>query len=373
MRLSAARAVVLVLAAFLAAIFASGLATQWVSDSTPSNVASAIEPASLSAQPTASTAATLTSPEPDATENPMSIDPCAADDLAMAAGGWGGATGSMAGGATLINVSIDRCRLSGKPAVELLTNGRVITSRAARPSTDGEPIVLPPGGVAGVITVWMNWCGDPPELPLRLRLVLPDDGGTLVGVIRPWANMGAHVQVPRCDAPGADSTIGVPLPFEAAEIHEVEANRPRCTAAMLSAYLGGWGVAAGTMYANVVVLNRSGFDCLLETSPDLELRDGGGTVLAIGERWDASDSTLMLRSGWAAITTIGFADWCQAPPELPLRFDLRVGGGRLAVAPTSERSEIGTPSCNSHPASLQPSLGYVGPFALPDHEGTAGS
>ncbi|TME11884.1 MAG: DUF4232 domain-containing protein [Chloroflexi bacterium] len=300
--------------------------------------------------------------ESEPTPVPASVAPCSPDDVALAAGGWSGATGSMGGGASLINVSIDPCSIDGMRAVDLLANdgGLIATGTAATP---GPVVVLVPGGVASVITVWSNWCGDPRPRALVLRLSLLDwDRGLLAPVVN-WPGSGGSV--PRCDTPNAPSTIGVPEPWATPQPPDGGSLPEACTTARLSGYLGGWGVAAGTSYANVVVFNQGGVDCFLATSPALELRDASGSLLATGERWTDPDSTFVLPAGWAAIGTIGFAGWCVAPPKLPFRFDLRIGDGQLAIAPTSARSEIGTPTCNSAPATPPPSLGYTGPLVLP--------
>lgn len=300
--------------------------------------------------------------QPEPTVVPLSVAPCSPDDLALTAGGWSGATGSMGGGATLINISIDPCSIAGKPEVELLANDGAVIA-IGTPASAGPIVVVLPGGVAGVITVWSNWCGANPPRALFLRVSLLNWDAGLMAPVAEWAGSGGSV--PRCDTPNAPSAIGVPQPFAAPEPPGGGYQPDACTTAGLDAYLGGWGAAAGTSYANVVVFNRNGVDCLLATSPPLELRDPGGSLLATGERWGNPDSTFDLPAGWAAITMIGFADWCVAPPKLPLRLDLRVGAGQLAIVPTSARSAIGIPTCNSAPATPRPSLGYTGPFDLP--------
>ena len=300
--------------------------------------------------------------EPEPTPVPLSVAPCSPDDLALLAGGWGGATGSMGGGAGLINMSIDPCSIAGRPAVDLLANDGALVAMGTAASP-GPVVVLVPGGVAGVITVWSNWCGDTRPRALVLRLSLLDwDRGLLAPVVE-WPGSGGST--PRCDTPTAPSTIGVPEPWATAQPPDGGSLPEACTTAGLSAYLGSWGAAAGTSHANVAVFNRSGVDCLLATSPSLELRDEGGSLLATGERWPDPDSTFVLPAGWAATSTIGFGDWCVAPPRLPFRFDLRIGDGQLAITPTTARSEIGIPTCNSAPATPPPSLGYTGPFVLP--------
>jgi len=106
----------------------------------------------------------VASPTPAPTVDPRSMPPCTAHDLVLVAGGWSGATGSEAGGATVINLSGTPCTVSGRPGVDLLdARGRVIAPGVDKPATGSDLVVLQPGGVAGVITVWQNWCGDPPR------------------------------------------------------------------------------------------------------------------------------------------------------------------------------------------------------------------
>jgi hypothetical protein len=321
-----------------------------------------------------STVSNSPSPAPNATIEstptpvPLSVAPCSPDDLALEAGGWSGATGSMAGGAGLINMSIEPCSIAGWPAVDLLVNDTVIAM--GTPASPGPAVALVPGGFAGVITVWSNWCGETHPRNLVLRLSLLDWKRELLAPVVLWRQPGViggpgPDSAPRCDTPNAPSAIGVPEPWATPRAPDGGYEPESCTTVGLMAYLGSWGVAAGTSYANVVVFNQSGFDCLLATSPPLELRDANGRLLASAERWADPDSTFLLPAGWTAISTIGFADWCAARPKLPFRFDLRIGDGQLGIAPTSARSEIGIPYCNSAPATPPPSLGYTGPFALP--------
>jgi hypothetical protein len=322
-------------------------------------------PTPVSSSPSAAPNATVA---PTPTPVPLSVAPCSPDDVALEAGGWSGATGSMGGGAGLINMSIEPCSIAGWPAVDLLANDTVIAT--GTPASPGPAVVLLPGGVASVITVWSNWCRDTHPRDIVLRLSLLDWDRELLTPIVLWRQPGVlggpgPDSVPRCDLPNGPSTIGVPELWATPQPPEGGYLPENCTTVGLSAHLGGWGAAAGTSYANVVVFNQSGVDCLLATSPPLELRDASGGLRATGERWANPDTTFVLPAGWAAISMIGFADWCVAPPKLPLRFDLRIGDGQLAIAPTSARPEIGTPGCNSAPATPPPSLGYTGPFVLP--------
>src|SRR5215213_7690276 len=154
---------------------------------------------------------------PDPTVDPDSVAACAVDDLAFSAGAWSGATGSMAGGASVINVSSDRCRVAGKPGLELRAR-RGVAIATGSPPADGERLVLAPGGVTSVITVWRNWCADRPAPPPSLHLELFGIDGALDATVTDWENAGGEGgSVPRCDLASAPSTIDAPLPFAAPE------------------------------------------------------------------------------------------------------------------------------------------------------------
>jgi Domain of unknown function (DUF4232) len=304
-------------------------------------------------------------PTPERKVDPGSLPGCTAADLALAASGWAGATGSLAGGASVINLSSRACTVSGKPSVDLRSGrgidagGAMIARGTGKPATGRLLVVLPPGGVAGVITVWGNWCGDPPSRPLFVRLTLPGGAGELQATVheQPWSTGEA----PRCDAPGKASTFGVPQPFSAPEPWDGGYEPEACTADDLEAWLGRWNAGLGTSYANLALLNTGGVDCQLATAPVLELRDADGklVVTAPGE---ADASPKVLPPGWAAIGRVGYADWCTAPPATPLRLDLRVGSGMLKVEATSG---IGLPACQSAPPPPLPTLFLDADLAVP--------
>ncbi len=303
-------------------------------------------------------------PSPSATAeptpDPRTLPACMPDDLVLNAGGWGGATGSMAGGANVLNLTQSSCTVGGKPGIELLDNrGSVIAHGAGEPASGSDLVVLPPGGVAGVTIVWGNWCGDPPARPLQVRLSLPIGGGALLAAVAEAAP-GPPGALPRCDSPGAGSSLGVPLPFAPPEPSAGGYQPEDCTVEALSAYLGTWGVAAGTSYATLAVLNRGGIDCLLPSSPAFELRDSAGHMLVASAT--ASTPPLLLPSGWAAIGDIGYADWCTPPPATPLQADLVVGSARLAIV---ARSGIPVPPCMADPATPPPTLFYEAPLTIP--------
>jgi len=299
---------------------------------------------------------------PETTADPHALPACTSEDLALSAEGWGGATGSLAGGATVVNVSSATCAVAGRPASVLLdARGKVIARQASGPASSSDVVALPPGGVAGVTTVWQNWCGTPPRRPLSLRLSLPAGGGDLSAVLRP--GRGTLDGVPRCDAPGAGSTVGLPVPFSAPAPSDGGYQPDTCTPDALAAYLGRWGAAAGTSYASIVVLNASSFDCLLAPSPTLELRDAGGRLMATAPLPSpAASAPILVPSGRAAAAMLGFADWCLSPPAMPLRLDLRVDGGAVKV---DARSGIPVPGCMSAPQTPPPMMFLDSPLSVP--------
>jgi hypothetical protein len=306
----------------------------------------------------------MPSPPPEPTPDARTLPACTSDDVVLAASGWDGATGSLAGGASVVNLSSSSCTVGGKPGIELLDGRGTVIARGptAKSAPGGELVVLPPGGAARLITVWTNWCGKPPTRPLTVRLSLPMGAGRLTATIREEGALSPN-EVPRCDSPGTASTIGVPLALAAPE-PSVGADQPQaCAADELAAYLGDWGPAMGTSYANLVVLNVDGVECRLGTSPTLELRDAAGQrlVVARSESPPASASTVLLPPGWAAIVPLGFSNWCSPPPATPMRADLLVGSARLAI---EARSPIPVPPCMSAPQTPPPSLFYDGMFAI---------
>ncbi|MGI8872302.1 MAG: DUF4232 domain-containing protein [Candidatus Limnocylindria bacterium] len=307
------------------------------------------------------------SPTPGATARPDSLPSCSARALALVASGWSGATGSLAGGALVVNVSSEPCRVAGKPAVGLLDATGAVVARggAAEPGTAAEAVALPPGGVAVAAIVWTNWCAAAPPSPLSLRLDLPNGGGQLSAPLRAIGPIGGG-SVPRCDAPGAASTIGVPIPFAPPE-PSAGGYQPRaCAPAQLTAFAGKWLSNGGTSWANLVIVNfgggPGGFDCRLPTSPVLELRDARGRLLATAEPMPPAGASVVLPPGWAAVTQIGFANWCSAPPSLPLHLNLVVSGSRVDVI---ARSTIHVPGCMSGSQAPPPIFAYGNPMTLP--------
>ena len=94
------------------------------------------------------------SPTPEPTTNPRSYPSCTTDDVVLEASGWGGATGSLSGGAALMNLAANPCTMVGRPSVDLVDgHGEVIARASTPPAIDpADPlVVLPSGGVARVV------------------------------------------------------------------------------------------------------------------------------------------------------------------------------------------------------------------------------
>ena len=335
------------------------------STATPS-VMSALPTSASRATPTVRTAPTdrvLSTPAP--TIDPSSVLPCDGRLVAVAAGGWSGATGSLAGGITVINLSTDTCRVAGRPFLRLLARNGERVAQSGDPE-DGDPVALLPGGVASATIVWSNWCGElPPIGPLSLDVRLPGILGASQVEVLPWDNQGTSGRAPRCDVEGEPSTIGTAVELEAPEPADAnETTSGVCPPEGLLAYGGAWGAAAGTSYETVVVFNISGEACDLPASPAIQLLDADGMRLATA-RAQAGAGTILLPSGRAAITSLGFADWCLPEPKIPFAFALRFEDALVEIVPTSALSTIGVPRCQSDPPAAGPDLFFADPFALP--------
>jgi hypothetical protein len=311
-------------------------------------------------------------PTPEPTQDPATFPACPVDHLVMIAGGWGGATGSLAGFAQLVNLSGQACRVGAPVEVELLdANGSriaVSTELVGGLSSDRHLVAVPAGGVLGATVAWMNWCGAPPAMPLSLALTMPgpqssDQTTELEAEIR----TPPGDSVPRCDSPGGDSIIGVVMPFEAAGSSPIGGYPPRpCAAVDLAAFSGEWGPAAGTDYSEIVVLNTGGFDCILPTEPAVELRDARGRVVADAGELSQAPPSVVIPAAATATVDLAFNDWCSSPPDLPLRADIVLGSARLDIVRLSvPGGSIPVPYCNSAPATPPPGFGWNGPFVVP--------
>ena len=312
--------------------------------------------------------------QPDGTPDAASLPGCAVQDLALVAGGWGGATGSMAGGASLINLSANPCRIWNPLSAQLSDATGVVIARLNPAISSGGGSgsrEIPAGGDVTGIVVWMNWCDAAPKLPLKLTIYVIDNSEKTVSIDTPSISADVRERtvgagIPRCDAPGAGSSVGA-VSFDPPEPSVGGYERQPCDASGLAAFSGVWGAGLGSEYANLVIYNDSGVDCYIPTSPIVELRDAHGALLASAAPWSDSPTTLVLRAGWTAAARIQYADWCISPPALPLRIDLVVSPPSVLQVAHSEgdATAVPVPGCNSAPATLSPAFNYDAPFAIP--------
>jgi hypothetical protein len=138
----------------------------------------------------------------------LSAPRCTQANIGHGTASMQGATGSMAGGATLMNTSSSACTLNGRPRVTILdADGISIPTTLARLRHDlfGMPrplhyplVSLRPGQRVVVPIFWFNLC-DHPRPPAQLRLTWR--GNTVTVPIQSG--------VPRCDDPSAPSQLGV--------------------------------------------------------------------------------------------------------------------------------------------------------------------
>jgi photosystem II stability/assembly factor-like uncharacterized protein len=136
---------------------------------------------------------------------PPAVPPCRAVGL-RAAGGWQGATGSMAGVIWVTNTGTTPCALSGRPSIRLLDGRGQQLDVRARAFEDGQPpasVTLLPGVERGAqfAVVWQNWCGN--ATPLTVQVVLPQSHDILR-----VADQGFSSR-PRCDERSAGSSIAI--------------------------------------------------------------------------------------------------------------------------------------------------------------------
>lgn len=304
-------------------------------------------------------------PSAEPTQPPADLALCPKDQLVLLAGGWGGATGSAAGGVTLINLWANPCRL-GAPTSVVLRDASGATI-ATDPSPPAQSVVgIAPGGTAVGILVWDNWCRPAaPAGPLRvaLTMTLGADAGTTQATLESEVNdLQTGSPTPRCDTPSAPSTVGVVGP-SSSDRQLGDYGRQACQPSDLRAFAGGWGAAAGTWYSHVVVYNASSFDCDLPAQPSVEVRDADKRVVLSQAGLAGSGSALP--AGATVTVELALSDWCTAPPKQPLSLDLRLGTHTLAIEPRSGPDGAPpVPPCMAASA-IQPPAFDVGPFVVP--------
>jgi uncharacterized repeat protein (TIGR01451 family) len=128
---------------------------------------------------------------------------------------WQGATGSMAGGIAVRNVSSSACVLDGPPKLVVIKASKTTMPTAYRASNTKGPGGGPPPG-PGLLEpedrgtwwlFWENWCGSRNLVPTTLLVTLPDGSGVIVATQDPNTNRLGIGGKPRCDAPDHPSTL----------------------------------------------------------------------------------------------------------------------------------------------------------------------
>lgn len=219
-------AVVIIAVALVGAVVVSRLpgpagSTPPIESSGPSATASAETPSAtgLLGSPLAVVPWVNATPPPQpARPTPRPVPPgtrvCTPDDLTATAE-WQGATGSMAGGIRVTNVSSSACVVDGPPKLAVIKAGTTTMPTAYSASQVLPGGTAPPG--AGLLEpgdegswwlFWTNWCGQD-LVPTTLAVTLPDGSGTVAAVpgsSPPGAGMSGR---PRCDAPSSPSSLTV--------------------------------------------------------------------------------------------------------------------------------------------------------------------
>lgn len=136
---------------------------------------------------------------------------CRAAQLLVTAG-WQGATQSMLGGAGITNTSSVVCSLPrGRPAVQIIWQGRTLAVREHQPPRafgPGKPQrILEPGATATVYLQWWNYCGPPVDLKVPPTVRLRFRNGLVVS-----ATASSQWGVPYCVGRGAPSRLFVSAP-----------------------------------------------------------------------------------------------------------------------------------------------------------------
>jgi len=142
--------------------------------------------------------------QPPASAGSLTGPRCRASQLSATIG-FGGATGSLLGGATVKNTSDSTCTLPrGRPRVRISLHGRPLSVREVVPPNQppgATAHVLRPGHKAIVWLQWFNWCG---RSSVPSVFALQFHGGPTV--------QAAEDGLPRCDDPQVESSIYVSVP-----------------------------------------------------------------------------------------------------------------------------------------------------------------
>ena len=309
-------------------------------------------------------------PTPSPTADPAGMPLCDRSSTVLLAEGWGGATGSQAGGMRLVNVSPNECRLEQPTSVALVdaAGATIATSRGTR--TASGQLGVPAGAAAGGILIWDNWCRQAsPIRPLSVRLTLPlavESVATSSTLVARVDDPGIGSSLPRCDAPGVPSSVGnLPLEVDAPELSDPP--RDPCTPEDLLAFGGPWGAAMGSSYSPLVLVSVDSVDCTLPSPTTVELRDANRARLFAADASVAALPDGALAAGGTALASLQFANWCVSPPATPLHLDVILAAGRLPVVPSrGADGRIPVPPCMAAPATPPPDFTFAEPLAGPD-------
>ena len=157
---------------------------------------------------------TSTAPSPTPVVIPSGTPTCLPSDLTASAG-WQGGGGQMLGWLAVTNVGQHPCVLQGSPRLVELRSAKTIVEPItyhAEPS-DGSsdasviagPVLLEPGGAAGALLWWSNWCATTTPVVTSLIVTLPSGGAPIDA--GPPSSGPALGGVPRCDVPSGASTF----------------------------------------------------------------------------------------------------------------------------------------------------------------------
>ena len=119
-----------------------------------------------------------------------------------------GATGALAGAATVTNVSASSCFLGSAPRLSLIDSSGVELPVGVISSIPAGEALLAPGGSASFFLVWRNWCGQLGSDSVNLRLFVGTAGAPVIAPIRD-AGGGPLTGLPRCEDPSASSTLSI--------------------------------------------------------------------------------------------------------------------------------------------------------------------
>ena len=123
-----------------------------------------------------------------------------------------------------------------------------------------------------------------------------------------------------------------------------------CEPADLDVTSTGWGGAAGSRGADVIVVNGAPAACSLD-GPRVAVLDADGTVLLESE---GESSEALLEPGASSAFSFTFSNWCEPGSALPLQLALAVGGDLVVIDALAMPTVDDLPPCNGEgqPPSL---------------------